>query len=53
MEGINSIGTMAIAAGGTSPVALSVLAQSEHFAEVVAHAMFASLGLGANVNAVA
>lgn len=52
MDGISPVaGTMDIAAGGTSAVAMAVLASTEQFAGRVAAELFASLGVGANVDA--
>ena len=52
MNGISPVaGTMDIAAGGTSSVAMAVLAQTEHFTAQIAAQLVASLGVGAHVDA--
>ena len=52
MDGISPVfGTMDIASGGTSSIAMSVLASTEHFASQIASELFSSLGVGAHVDA--
>jgi hypothetical protein len=46
-----SSGTMNIAAAGTSAIALSVLKSTERLMVDEVQRLFASLGVGANVNA--
>ena len=54
MDPISSVGgTMSIAAGGTSAIAMSVLASTEAFSAQIAGELFASLGVGTHVNALA
>lgn len=54
MDGISAVsGTMDIAAGGTSSIAMSVLASTEQFQASVANQLFSSLGIGSAINALA
>ena len=55
MDGVSSVsgGTMDIASGGTSAVAMNVLASTEQFQAQIADQLFASMGIGSAVNALA
>ena len=54
MDGVSAVSasTMAIAASGTSAVALSVLRDTEQLPQTEINELFGSLGLGTNVNAI-
>jgi hypothetical protein len=56
MDGISGVGsasTLDIASGGTSSIAMSVLASTEKLAADEAQRLFASLGLGTAISALA
>ncbi|MBV8300070.1 MAG: hypothetical protein JO083_11060 [Candidatus Eremiobacteraeota bacterium] len=56
MDGVSGVAggaVMDIAAGGTSSIAMSVLASTEALVANEAQRLFASLGLGSAINALA
>jgi hypothetical protein len=56
MDGISGVGsssTLDLAAGGTSSIAMAVLASTEQLAADEAQRLFASLGLGSAISALA
>ncbi len=56
MDGISGVGsasTLDVAAGGTSSIAMSVLAGTEQLVADEARRLFASLGLGTAISALA
>jgi hypothetical protein len=55
MDGASAVSssTMAIAAGGTSAIAANVLTSTEQLAAAQVDELFASLGLGTAINALA